>query len=68
VGAKKISEFIATDIARQIQEGAKDCNGNNFAGIKLNELAEYVVEHKNSAGENVKTNVTAVKSIYKKYA
>jgi lysophospholipase L1-like esterase len=68
VGAKKIAEFIATDIARQIEEGVQDGNGNTFEHIKLNPLTEYVVEHNNSSAEPVKTKVTAVKSVYKKYA
>lgn len=68
VGAKKIAEIIATDIARQIQEGVKDIDGNTFEGIELNELTQYVVEHDNSLAQSVKTNVTAVKGVYKKYA
>jgi lysophospholipase L1-like esterase len=68
VGAKKIAEFITTDIARQIKEGIQDGNGNTFDGIKLNPITQYVVEHNNSAAQVVKTTVTAVKSVYKQYA
>lgn len=67
-GAKKIAEFIATDMQRQKAEGTVDGNGCSFDGIELNELIQYTVEHSNALGEKVQTEVTAVKSVYKTYA
>ena len=67
-GAKKIAEFIATDMQRQKSEGIVDGNGCSFDGIELNELIQYTVEHGNALGKNVQTKVTAVKSVYKTYA
>lgn len=59
-GSKKIAELIATDIARQIKEGAKDAQGNTFDGITLNPIVEYEFEYKDSTGAMVTTTISAV--------
>jgi lysophospholipase L1-like esterase len=68
MGAKKIAEFIATDMQRQKAEGSIDCKGCSFDGIQLNELTQYTIEHSNALGEKIQRAVTGVKSVYKKYA
>ncbi|MCX7714605.1 MAG: GDSL-type esterase/lipase family protein [Clostridia bacterium] len=51
-GAKRVAEIVATDIARQILEGATDAKGNTFAGIKLNGITTRSISYTNSSGNS----------------
>lgn len=67
-GALKVAELIATSLAQQKADGAKDGQGNTLEGLSLNDMVTYDVVHKDSTGKEVTTSVTGVQAIYKRYA
>lgn len=66
-GALKVAELIATSLAEQQSRGVKDGQGNTLDGLSFHPLVTYEVEHKDSAGNDVKTAVTGVQAVYERY-
>lgn len=67
-GAMKVAELIATSLAEQKAAGVTDGRGNTLDGFSFHDLVTYDVTHRDSAGKEVRTSVTGVQAVYKRYA